>query len=267
MKIVAQEKTDKGNVRENNEDFFCVEDAIGLYAVADGIGGLAAGEIASRMAIDVIRDYINNPQKKNVSGIKNCSGYSEETNNICMAVKLANKAIYEASNSAPEFHGMGTTIATVLIKEDRLSIAHAGDSRVYLVRGNNIEQLTDDHSLVAEQMGNDFLIEIMGENSNMKNIITRSLGAQIDVDVAINEMTLFNGDILILCSDGLTTMVPDRDILSIVTSTNNTQKACDMLIDLAKKNGGRDNITVIVIYIYKNKLFYIINNLLRLIRR
>lgn len=266
MKIVAYGKTDKGNVRQNNEDFFCVEDMAGLYAVADGMGGHAAGEIASKIAIDTLRNYINNPQNEGILTTKDCSGYSTETNNICKAVKLANKAVHDAANSAPELYGMGTTIAATLIRGDRLGIAHAGDSRVYLVRGNSIEQLTDDHSL-AREIESNFLKDEVGEELNIRNIITRSLGANPDIEVAINELTLITGDILILCTDGLTTMVSDNIILSTVTSTNSPHKACERFIDMAKENGGRDNITVVVLYVYKNKLFNIIDNLLKRIRR
>jgi len=174
-------------------------------------------------------------------------------------VRLANMAIHEASQSNPEWQGMGTTLDAVSLNDKRLSIVHVGDSRVYLVRAGYIEQLTDDHTLVHEQVRRELLTKEEAEVSDRKHILTRALGIREEIDVDLDELTLAGGDILILCSDGLSAMVSDDDILSVVTSANDPAVACERLIDMANDNGGKDNITVIVAYIKKsNWLSYLL---------
>ncbi|MCE5194671.1 MAG: Stp1/IreP family PP2C-type Ser/Thr phosphatase [Nitrospiraceae bacterium] len=261
LRYLASGQTDKGIVRANNEDFFCVEEKSGLFAVADGIGGFSAGEIASRMAIDIIRDYISksedNPEK---STEEKSDMYSEAASKLASAIRLANSSIYEAAQKNDPWRGMGTTIAAALIKENRLSIAHVGDSRAYLIRGNNIEQLTDDHSLISEQLKKGLITEKDAGESNFKNIITRSLGRAASVDMDIAEITLMNNDSILLCTDGLTAMVPDNIILSTVRLSSNPDLACRRLIDIANKNGGKDNISVVIVYISGSRFSDILKN-------
>lgn len=252
MKAVIGAKTDRGLIREINEDSFCVDESIGLVAVADGLGGHASGEIASKMAIDVIRDYINRTEKGNEPLIgKYNKKYSGAANRLTSSIRLANKAIYEAAQGNPQWQGMGTTMAAALLKGNKLSIAHAGDSRIYLIRANQIEQLTDDHTLVYEQVKMGLVTKEYAERSNMKNILTNALGIAPDVVVDVDELTLSDGDMLILCTDGLNSMVSESDILSVATSVDNPSEVCERLIDMANKNGGKDNITVITVYIQK----------------
>lgn len=254
MQLLIEGRTDKGLVRPNNEDNLYLDESTGLFVVADGMGGHASGEIASKMAVDMIKDYFNHIKDGQAPIVghyrEDCT---EITNSIGSAVRFANIAIYEAAKGDPKLQGMGTTVVAVLLNENRLSIAHVGDSRVYLVRAGEIEQLTDDHSVVYEQFKRELITKEDADKSGMKNILTRAVGIAHDVEVDFNELTLTDGDILILCSDGLSSMVSDQDILSAVMSMNNPGEACGKLIDMANKNGGRDNITIIVGYIRKKK--------------
>lgn len=264
MRLLACGQTDTGILRTNNEDNFCVEEGLGLFAVADGIGGSSAGEIASKMAVDVIRDYIMRASTADEPFIgeydkKN----SESANRLASGVRLANKAIYEASQNNAAWRGMGTTVAAALFAEDRLGIAHVGDSRGYLIRANSIVQLTDDHSVVSEQVRQGLLTREEAAESNIRNIITKALGKDLSLDVDIDEIDLMDGDRVLLCTDGLTTMVPDDLILSTVSSVEEPGMVCSRLVDIANKNGGKDNVTVVVAHFSKKKWFSSVKNLFK----
>ncbi len=253
MEISACGRTDKGLVRPNNEDGFNVDVKAGLFVVADGMGGYASGEIASKLALDIIRDYFKAFHEGRAALVgKFDEDYSETTKAIGSAVRLANQAIYEAAKSNVSWQGMGTTVAAAVISKNKLSIAHVGDSRVYLVRAGDIEQLTDDHSVVYEQVKHELLTREEAQKSEMRNLLTRALGVASDVEVDVSELTLSTGDILVLCTDGLTSMVSDDDILALAVSMNDPTVVCDRLVELANKQGGKDNITVIVGYV-RNK--------------
>lgn len=268
METFIHGRTDKGVVRPNNEDNLFIDDRGGLLVVADGMGGHASGEIASKMAVDVIKDYINGINEGRSVQIGQYQGeFSEVTNRLCSAVHVANKAIYEAAQSNSGWRGMGTTVAAVILNGNSLSIAHVGDSRVYLVRACNIELLTDDHSVVYEQVKRDLMTEEEAQKSEIKNLLTRALGSSPEVEVDCDELTLADGDILVLCTDGLNSMVSDDDILSIVLLTNDPNQACERLIDMANKEGGKDNITVIIGYIRKKRWFSSLINFKEWFRR
>ncbi len=252
MNIIASGRTDKGLVRLKNEDNLYVDEKEGLLVVADGMGGHASGEIASKIAVDVIRDYFKVFKEGRAALIGEYQHeYSEVTNMICSSMRLANSAIYGAARSNPVWYGMGTTAAAVAINGMGMSIAHVGDSRVYLVRGRDIQQLTEDHSVVYEQVKHELVTKEKAQKSNIKNLLTRALGTVPDVDVDCSELTLASGDILILCTDGLNSMASDDDILSAVLSTGDPSATCERLIDMANEKGGKDNITVITAYIGK----------------
>lgn len=254
LQLLAEGRTDKGLVRHNNEDSYYLDISSGLLVVADGMGGHASGEVASKMAVDVIRDYFKNVHDGRFPVV---GTYREDclemTNRIGSAVRLANMAVYEAAKNDSKLQGMGTTIAAVLVHGNKLSIAHVGDSRVYLVRAGDIEQLTDDHSIVYEQVKRELITRDEAQKSDMKNILTRAVGISPDVEVDFNEMTLADGDVLVLCSDGLSSMVSDDDILSAVILIDDPAETCKKLIDMANNNGGSDNITVVAGYIRKKK--------------
>jgi protein phosphatase len=234
-------------VRDENEDVFCIEESLGLLAVADGMGGHASGEVASKMGMDILKGYLKG-EKESLPGEGNPS-YLESTNRMASGIKLANQAIYEASRSHAPWNGMGTTLTAVLLNGNRLSIAHVGDSRVYLIRGGIIEQMTDDHTVVSEQVEKGLMTREEAADSAMRHILTRALGITPDVQVDTEELTVSEGDKLVLCSDGLTGLVSDEEILSAVLSSNRPEMVCDQLVERANQKGGEDNITVIVAFL------------------
>jgi protein phosphatase len=256
VKFLTAGKSDKGVSRQNNEDNFCVDEDLSLFIVADGMGGAAAGEVASRMAVEAIKDYI----KRSSTGKEPFIGgydksFSKASNRIASGIRLANQAIYEASQSNIKWRGMGTTVAAALVDGSKMSIAHAGDSRIYLIRASSIVQLTDDHSIVSEQIKSGLLTKEEAEGSEIRNIITRALGSAPSVNIDLDEIDIMDGDRVVLCSDGLTTMVPDNVILSTVAVSDEPDRACSALIDIANKNGGKDNITVALVYLFEDKTF------------
>jgi len=216
------------------------------------MGGHASGEIASKLAVNVIRDYFQGPQK--LIGVSN-PAYSEATNKLNCAIRLANLAVYEVAQSSPVLKGMGTTIVAVLLTGNKLSIAHIGDSRAYLIRAGNIDQLTDDHSMVNEQVRRDIITREEADKSEMKNILTKALGISSEMEADLDELTVFGDDILFLCTDGLSNMVTDETVLEIISSAENSGAACDALINAANDKGGQDNITVVIGYIKKKKWY------------
>lgn len=247
MQIRAHGKTDVGMVREHNEDSFYNGAELGFFVVADGMGGQLAGEIASRMAVDVIRDHLERSGRGEdgmVGGIDR--RYSVAANRLASAIRLANQVIHESGKSNPGWRSMGTTVVAALINGSRLAVAHVGDSRCYLVRGGALTQLTDDHSLVAEQERQGLISKEEAAHSQIKNIITRALGEGPEVEVDLNDFDLIDGDRILLCSDGLSNMVSEQELLAIVGKENDPVQACEILIGLANSHGGRDNITAIL---------------------
>jgi len=252
VKFLAAGKSDKGVSRQNNEDNFCVDEDLRLFIVADGMGGAAAGEVASRMAVETIRNHVKRSsagKKPFVGGYDKRFSDDGASNRIASGIRLANQTIYEASQSNVKWRGMGTTVAAALLDGSKMSIAHAGDSRIYLIRTSSIIQLTDDHSIVSEQVKSGLLTKEEAEGSEARNIITRALGSAPSVEVDLDEIDIMDGDMVVLCSDGLTTMVPDSVILSTVAIYDEPDKACSALIDIANRNGGKDNITVALVYL------------------
>jgi serine/threonine protein phosphatase PrpC len=223
----------------------------------------ASGEVASRTALEVVRDYIKKTSLRD-------AGPAERTDNlkrVATGINLANNIVFEAAKKNPAFHGMGTTVASVIIEDGEMAIAHVGDSRVYLIRAGIITQLTEDHSLVAEQVKAGLITKEEAEASGMRNIITRALGQEGGIEVDTSRLTLMGGDRVLLCTDGLTTMVPDESILSSVLSHNDPGDACRALVDLANKAGGKDNITVILIFLAHNTFSDVIHRFFRSGRR
>jgi serine/threonine protein phosphatase PrpC len=215
LNLTASGKTDQGLVRANNEDNFFLDEKQGLLIVADGMGGHASGEVASKLAVNVMRDYFQGPQK--LTGAAN-PAYSDATNKLSCAIRLANQAVYEAAQSSPQLKGMGTTIVACLLTGNKLSIAHIGDSRAYLIRAGLIDQLTDDHSMVNEQLKNDIITREEAAKSEMKNILTKALGISAEMEADLDELTMFDDDIFFLCSDGLNTMLSDEAMLEIISA-------------------------------------------------
>jgi protein phosphatase len=241
LRVIAHGKTDKGLVRKENEDAFCIEKELGLLAIADGMGGHASGEVASKMAIEILKESLKEESQP-------CLG------KLRSGVKLANRRVYEAAQSQSQLNGMGTTLTALQLDGNRLSIAHVGDSRAYLIRGGVIEQITDDHTIVSEQVARGMMTKEEAARSGMRNILSRALGIASEVDVDVEELTVLEGDQLALCSDGLTEMISEDEILSEVQSTKRPDLACDELVNLANQRGGEDNVTVIVAHLHRENL-------------
>ncbi|MGA1790176.1 MAG: Stp1/IreP family PP2C-type Ser/Thr phosphatase [bacterium] len=244
--------TDVGKIRALNEDNFYVAEDMGLFMVADGLGGQKAGEVASRMAIETIKRYMNN--KENPLTGKYHKEFSQDTNRILSGIRLANSEIYKAGQRDSEHQGMGTTISSVLINRNVMTLAHVGDSRIYRIRGGHLEQLTKDHSVVQEQLKRGIITKEEAEKSNYRSIITRALGAKETIRIDADEEVLLDHDRILICTDGLTDMVREDDIVRIILNNeDDPQKACKELIDKAKGGGGMDNITVILLYCEKDE--------------
>ncbi len=266
MDIDVSGLTDKGLRRDKNEDFFHIDKDIGLFVVADGIGGHRSGEVASKMAVEGLCDYIDNIDNRLYS-TEAQKKYSETTNKISTAIMFANDIVYRSSLNKPDLKGMGTTLTVGLLQNERLSIAHVGDSRLYLIRANCMEQLTDDHTIVHEQLKSGLITKDEAAKSKMKSVLTRAVGTSPEVKVSMDELAVSNGDIILLCTDGLTSMLSDDEIYSTIITGREPQSTCSRLVEMAIKNGGNDNITVILIYLYKKSIFSFLYKLLNKIRR
>lgn len=247
--ILHGAQSDVGRTRSNNEDRHCADPELGLFLVCDGMGGSNAGEVASALAVDTIRRHfaeaMHNPDGPTGGGPD--SGASPTTQRLARAISLANEAIYQSARARERWSGMGSTVVAAALTGHMLSYAHVGDSRLYLVRGQELQLLTMDHSWVAEQVRLGRLTEEEAERSPRRNIVTRALGAKATVDVAIGELPLFAGDLLLLCSDGLTKGLRPAVILDALLDVGDAQTLARRLITLANEAGGADNTTVIVL--------------------
>lgn len=240
-------KTDVGRVRSSNQDAFLVDDEIGLYVVADGMGGHAGGEIASQIAIEQIRQHVLAQLEIDRDPTAESQTHSYILNALAASINHASSRIYEHSLEDPSLRGMGTTATTVKIVDSYAYWAHVGDSRLYLMRGGFIYQLTFDHSLVNEQVRAGILTPEEAEVHHLKNVITRSVGYQEEEDVDTSFVLLNSGDYLLLCSDGLHGKLSDAEISKIAGKMG--LNAVDTLVRLANERGGEDNITTVLIEI------------------
>lgn len=241
-------KTDVGCVRANNEDNFGYDSRHGIYVVCDGMGGQAAGEVASKMGVDIVLNYF---REGALSGMypqvgAPLEGVSEGGQALAGAIRLANRTIHETGQHQVGRAGMGSTMVAVLIRDNQFSIGNVGDSRIYMVRQGAIQQLTQDHSLVMEQVRRGYITLEQAARSEMQNIILRALGSDEAVEVDIEDLVLLAGDVLVMSSDGLTKYVEDEEILEIVSLHSSLEQVCDALIGLARSRGGDDNITCLV---------------------
>jgi PPM family protein phosphatase len=224
-------RTDAGRVRRRNEDSFVLDPP--LFAVADGMGGAQAGEVASRLAAAAFREYHD-------------ADRLEPAERVEAIIKEANRRIYERARTDAEVSGMGTTVTAAILTNGRVSIGHVGDSRAYRVREGELERLTEDHSLVADLMRSGRLTPEEADAHPQRSVITRALGTDADVDVDTVTVDVEPGDLFLLCSDGLTTMVPEDDILRIVQDAGTLDEIARTLVRAANSGGGEDNITVVL---------------------
>lgn len=249
MELQAFGLTHVGRQRQHNEDAFLVANEAGLFLVADGMGGHAAGEIASRIAVDSISEFILHTKEDDGTWPH---AYDEHfrrsTNRLMAAVRLANTRVLEAMRKDARLRGMGTTVVACMADDVTMSIAHVGDSRAYLVRDGQISRITNDHSWVFEQVQAGMLTEAEAEKHPLRNVITRALGGALQVTPDASEIEARSGDVFLLCSDGLTGMVPESEIQRIISATNgDLENACRQLIDAANERGGLDNVTAVLV--------------------
>jgi len=242
--------TDTGLIRSHNEDSIGNDLSIGLAVLADGMGGHKGGEVASALAVNsILNDLPAELERcKNLDIDENVSGYSYQSIAIKNSIEKANSVIFEAASKQLQYEGMGTTIVVTMFYDNRLTVAHVGDSRMYRLRDHEMEQLTTDHTLLQELIDRGFYTPEEAAKSLNKNLVTRALGIEETVKIDIGEEIVLPKDIYLLCSDGLTDMVDDRRI-HMILEENKSQidLTCTDLIQQAKDNGGHDNISVILI--------------------
>jgi protein phosphatase len=239
--------TDRGKKRQGNEDSLFLEDSLGLYVVADGMGGHLAGEVASRLVVDTIGDYIKNrpestDSEKPINGDENLS---LEANRLLSGIHLSNKVIHEAARGNSSYRGMGSTVSAVYFTDGTFIAANVGDSPIYLIRDGHINLLSVPHTVIAEQTALD------PENAarlgmEFRHVLTRAMGTEESVKADIYEIQCFKDDILVISSDGLSDKASPEEIQQLVDG-NGSDAACRRLVDLANDRGGDDNITAIVL--------------------
>lgn len=250
VRITCEARSDVGRKRKGNEDALFLNEEQKLFVVADGMGGHAAGEVASRVAVEAIAEFValtgGNQEITWPFGLDDSISY--EGNRLKTAVRHANSRVLEATRESAEYEGMATTVAAVLVDGDTANLAHVGDSRIYLYHGGRIEQLTRDHSWVNEQIETGAISPEQARSHPLRNVVTRALGGRADLLVDIQSRRMAPGDMLLLCSDGLTTMVQDAEIARILGEAGgDVQKAATALVSEANEKGGEDNITVLLL--------------------
>jgi protein phosphatase len=250
-KINSVALTDTGKVREHNEDMIGTEAEIGLFVLADGMGGYNAGEVASGIAVKTIINLVRDAVAREDLSVRDPeTGLTRPSIILRDAIHRANKIIYHTSKTQPQCEGMGTTVVACLFYDNKMSIAHVGDSRLYRLRDNRFEQLTLDHSLLQELVDRGFYSQQEAQRASNKNYVTRALGVEQNVEVEVHEEPVQKSDYYVLCSDGLSDMIEDEDIhLTISTFSANLETVAKQLIQLSNDNGGRDNVSVIMTHV------------------
>ncbi|HEY5657057.1 MAG TPA: Stp1/IreP family PP2C-type Ser/Thr phosphatase [Myxococcota bacterium] len=237
MILTAAARTDVGLRRSVNEDSYALAPELGLYVVADGMGGHTAGKLASKLASEGAVNALRQLAQVNAS----------LTEKLRYCVASANRDIFETAQAKPELAGMGTTLVALLAGPGRIALAHVGDSRAYLIRGGLIRRLTDDHSLVAELVRRREITESAARGHPHRHVLTRALGVRRTVEADLAELTPATDDLVVMCSDGLTGHLHDEEIAEIALRDSDLAAACAQLIELANARGGEDNITVTLV--------------------
>jgi len=241
--------TDVGRKRANNEDALFFDDKMKLYLVADGMGGHQAGEIASHLVVETIIDYMKNNQALENDLISYDKTLSQEANRLLSGIILSNRKVYEASQSNDSYRGMGSTVSALYVSNDTIITANVGDSPIYLIHNGSINLLSVPHTMVAEQAS---LFPKGSEKlgDEYKHILTRAIGIEKNVQADICEMQYYQGDIIVIGSDGLSDKVTPEEIMDIVNNEE-PDKACTSLVNIANERGGDDNITSVIVKIKK----------------
>ena len=247
-KIDFAELSDTGRVRDHNEDAIGSIGEIGLMVLADGMGGYNAGEVASGIAVQIVTEMASDGAlREKRDDVDTHSGMMRQSIVLRDAVYRANKIIYQTAHSQNDCEGMGTTIVACMFYDNKISIAHVGDSRAYRLRAGELEQVTLDHSLLQELVDRGFYSAEEAQRSTNRNYVTRALGVEATVEVEVHEYEVLPDDIYLLCSDGLPDMVEDDDIhLTISTFNASLEVVGQQLVDLANDHGGRDNVSVML---------------------
>lgn len=244
--------TDVGMLRDHNEDAIASDLSIGLLVLADGMGGYKAGEVASEIAVLMVAAEITELMQDKSSLVKVVPDLLLESHMLMDAVAKTNAVIYQISQDQPQCAGMGTTLVASIFTDNKLVVGHIGDSRMYRLRGETLTQLTEDHSVIQEQINAGLLTREQALLSNHKNLVTRALGVDPEVELELQEFEVEVGDIYLLCSDGLTDLVNDTELTKVLLEANgNISSAANKLIRVANENGGTDNISVIIAKIKK----------------
>ena len=245
--------SDIGKKRKTNEDALLVDDPLGLYIVADGMGGHRAGEVASELVVETLRDFIKqDPDREDEIALEEADEtLSEEANRILSGIKISNKVVYEISKSKEKYRGMGSTVSVLYLNGQTMIAANVGDSPIYLVQKGKIDLLSVPHTVMAEHAAiNPESAHQLGEE--YKHMLTRAMGAEEMVTADIFEIPCIQDDVLIISSDGLSDCVSPDEILEMVVN-NSTEKSCQSLVDMANERGGYDNVTVIVLKVNNAK--------------
>lgn len=248
MRVLSAGLTDVGRKRNHNEDSFLIDDQLQLFVVADGMGGHAGGGTASRIAVETIDRELRKIAEQDSTPFKVATNLQDSPlpEYLRTAVERACGEIFKAAQDDPRLNGMGTTVISLLVRGNHALFAHVGDSRAYLIRGELIQQISEDHSLVNEQIKAGMITPEEAKHSRYKNIITRSVGFEEEVQVDVMGLLSEAGDAFVLCSDGLANLVEDKEIRELVAQSD-IKDVPKKLIDLANERGGDDNITVIVV--------------------
>ncbi len=242
--------SDAGRVRSHNEDCFEVDGEHEIYVVADGMGGHSHGEVAARMAVDAIREFVRRSEEPDETWpFAYDSRLGRPGNVLKTAVRLAHDQVLSAIRRDGTLYGMGTTVVGCLVRDGEAAVAHVGDSRAYLLHDGRLELLTQDHTWVNEQVVAGYLSEEQARDHPLKNVVTRALGGDSEVSVDVTERRIAPGDAILLCSDGLTTMLDDREIEACLRASagEGPDLACRGLVAEANARGGHDNVTVVLL--------------------
>jgi serine/threonine protein phosphatase PrpC len=253
IRTEAVGKTDVGRQRDHNEDNLLVREELSIFAVADGMGGNNAGEVASALATKSLENFFQATERGGLpAGPETEASLPEGARRLIAAVRKANTDVFEISNTVPAHKGMGSTVVAAHVTEAtrQIHIAHVGDSRCYRFRGNVLEQLTRDHSLIGEALAWNPNLDKADLAKLPKNVISRALGLKKSVQVDVRTDLVEPGDIYLLCSDGLSGMVSDQEMRELLELTEDAEEACDLLIALANEAGGEDNITLLIVKIF-----------------
>jgi serine/threonine protein phosphatase PrpC len=247
MRPISAGKTDTGRKRQGNEDSIGLFDDLGLYVVADGMGGHAAGEVASSIAVEAIRESVKENLDKAI-GTASGAIEADAGQRLQKAIGFANSEVLRQAEADPRLQGMGTTVVAALLSGNVLSLAHVGDSRIYLFRGNELKRLTRDHSMVEDMVAAGQITALQARTHPFRNVVTRALGTKDAVEADISRLVPKPGDVVMLCSDGLTGMLEDAAIAEILDANIGSPfSSAEALVKAANDAGGDDNISVVIL--------------------